>query len=318
MNRFFKFLGKHSSQILLLCVLFILCIFLNVSSEFFLTFKNIYNILESVSIYLILAIGMNFVIASGAIDLSAGSMVSLCGVAMALSMHMGISVGLSIIIGILCGAAMGFFNGAAIHFTSINAFVITLATASIYRGLALILTKGIPITKFPNNFLFFGKSEVDKINPSIIIAIIVFIVSMILMHKVKWGQYIKALGGNKSALQRVGVKCGIYRITCHMALGILASLVGLIITARLNCAEANAGLGMELDSITAVIMGGTLMSGGNAKLFGTAISVLLLGIIRNGLTILSVSSYYQQFFIGILLFFSVVFAEFRKRKKIQI
>ncbi len=314
-NRYTHFIQRYSTQLLLITILAVLCLLLTWQSEFFMTGKNIKNILEAMSFRLILALGMTLIIVSGAIDLSAGSIVSLSGIIIALSLKDGLPVAPALFLGICSGALLGAINGVIIHISRINSFIITLATASIYRGLALILTQGTTISQLPSAFLFLGRSDVDKLNPPLFIAAALFILAFPLMHRTKWGQYIQALGGNEEALRRSGVRCGIYRTSSFLILGVCAALTGVITVARLNSAEANAGIGMELDAITAVVMGGTLMSGGKISLIGTGTAVLLLGVIRNGLTIMSVSSFYQQFLIGLILLVSVIFSEAKERQK---
>lgn len=314
-KRYRQYFDRYSTQLLLVVVLLVFSLLMAWRSDFFITGKNIKNILEASTFRLILALGMNLVIVSGAIDLSAGSIVSLSGILMALSLRAELPVVLAVLIGICSGALLGAINGTLIHISGINSFIITLATSSVYRGSALILTRGNTISQFPSAFLFLGRSDVNKINPPLVIAVVLYIIAFPLVHRTKWGQYVQALGGNQEALRRSGVGCGIYRISAFILMGICAALTAVITIARLNSAEANAGIGMELDAITAVVMGGTLMSGGKLSLSGTGIAVLILGAIRNGLTIISVSSFYQQFIIGLILLASVLFSEIREKQK---
>lgn len=306
-----KWMAKYSSQLILVGVILLIGGWLTAQTPYFLNGKNLMNLLEANSYRLILALGMAGVIASGAIDLSAGAMVSLSGVFMALSMKSGVPVGVTAALGIFLGSILGAINGIIIHFTKINAFIITLATATIYRGISLMITKGIPITKFDRFFLFFGTGKFMGVEVSVWFGFFLTLLFVPLMFHTKWGQYIQSLGGNKDALERAGVCSGIYRISIHMVMGMMAAVVAVIITARLNSAEANAGLSMELDAIAAVAMGGTLMSGGRVSIMGTAAAVLLLGLVRNGLTVMSVSSFYQQFVTGILLLAAILFSELR-------
>mgnify|MGYP002578537679 CR=1 FL=1 len=148
-------------------------------------------------------------------------------------------------------------------------------------------------------------------------ALLVLLLSIPLLYKMRWGHYITTLGGNPVALRRCGVRTGAWRISTFAVMGFLAALAGIIISARLNSAEPNAGLNMEMDAITAVILGGTPLHGGSAALAGTAVAVLLLGTIRNGLTLMSVSSYYQQFITGAILLCAVVTAEIRERRRLH-
>ncbi|MBQ0059641.1 MAG: ABC transporter permease [Lachnospiraceae bacterium] len=305
---------KHASVWILIIFCLILSVFLANRNHAFFSLKNLVNILESTSYRTLLAIGMTFIIASGAIDLSIGSVLSLSAILTALCLHQGLPVWLCVIIGLASGGLMGAINGVLIHLTRINALIITLATSYIFRGVALIITLGSPITKMPQAFLKFGSGDIFGMEAGVTMAILALLIAFPIMYQTKWGHYLTGLGGNALALKRAGVRIGFYRIGCFIGMGLLAALAGIIITSRLNSAEPNAGLDMEMYAITAVIMGGTPLSGGKAELAGTAVAVFLLGLIRNGLTILSVSSYYQQFITGTLLLIAVIVAELNERK----
>ena len=306
-----KWMSKYSQQLFLLAVLFIIFTVLAGKSEYFFTWKNIRNILEAASYRMVLAVGMTFVIASGVMDLSAGSIVSLCGVLTALSLHGGMGIWLAVFTGIAAGGLMGALNGVLIHYTGINFFVLTLASSGMLRGISLMITDGKPITKFGKEFMQLGIGRIGGFQLPLLFALALILLAFPLMFHVKWGNYIRALGGSEAALKRSGVQTGFYRISVHMLLGITAAATAVIITARLNSAEPNAGMNMELDAITAVIMGGTPIRGGNASIAGTVLAVLILGSIRNGLTLLSVSSDFQQWITGFLLLASVLISEIR-------
>lgn len=309
-----KWFSKYSQQIFLLAVMILICIILTAESEYFLTWKNIKNILEANSYRMILAVGMTFVIASGVMDLSAGAVVSMCGVIMAVSLHAGFSVPAAVALGICSGAAMGALNGILIHYTGINFFILTLAVSGMLRGISLMVTDGKPITRFGQEFIFLGIGRIGGLQLSVILAILLVFVSFPLMFHMKWGNYVTALGGNKDALEKSGIHVGRIRISVHVFLGATAAVTAVIITARLNSAEPNAGMNMELDAITAAVMGGTAITGGRASIGGTVLAVLILGVIRNGLTLMSVSSDYQQWITGFLLLVSVLISEIRVRK----
>ena len=310
-----KHFARHASVWILVAFCLLLAGFLSLRTGSVFSSKNVVNILEANSYRMILAVGMTFVVASGAIDLSVGSILSLSAIVMAQAMHGGWSVALSVAAGLIVGGALGTVNGTLIHLTRINALIVTLATSFLYRGLALMLTLGAPVTKFPQAFRSFGYGDLFGMESGVTMAILLIAAAFPLMYKMRWGHYLTALGGNPEALKRSGVSTGRYRIGCFAAMGVLAALAGVIITARLNSAEPNAGLDMEMDAITAVIMGGTPLSGGSASLAGTAVAVFLLGMIRNGLTLMSVSSYYQQFITGAILLCAVVSAELRQRRQ---
>lgn len=181
-------------------------------------------------------------------------------------------------------------------------------------GLSLIATQGIPITKLPQAFRDFGCGDIFGMESGVTMALMAVIALIPIFYFMRWGSYVMSLGSNPEALKRSGVKIWKYRVSAFALMGLLSSVAGVIVTARLNSAEANAGLNMEMEAICAVIMGGTALHGGKGSLPGTVIAVILLGLIRNGLTVMSVSSYYQQFVTGALLLIAVVTAELRERR----
>lgn len=309
-----KWSSRYSQQIFLFAAMMVICIVLTMKSEYFLTWRNIRNILEANSYRLILAIGMTFVIASGVMDLSAGAMVSMCGVIMAVAMHMELPIAAAVVIGILSGIALGAVNGLLIHYTGINFFILTLAVSGMLRGISLMITDGKPITKFGQEFIYLGIGRIGEMQLSVLFAFVLVLVSVPLMYHMKWGSYVLSLGGNREALVKSGIRAGFYRVSVHAFLGAMAAVTAVIITARLNSAEPNAGMNMELDAITAVVMGGTSIKGGRASIAGTVLAVLILGVIRNGLTLMSVSSDYQQWITGFLLLVSVLISEIKVHK----
>ena len=309
-----KKLLKHITPLMLLAICFLIMAFLSIKTQSFFSWKNVVNILEANSYRLILAVGMMLIISSGAIDLSVGSIISVSAIFMAKALKAELPVPVCISIGILTGALLGALNGAAIHYSRINPFIITLATSYMYRGLSLIITGGIPITKLPQTFRTFGCGDIFGMESGVTMAAVIAVLIIPLFYYMRWGSYLRTMGGNPQALHRTGVKVSVYRISSYMLMGILAAVVGIIITARLNSAEPNAGMNMEMDAICAVIMGGTSLHGGDGSLLGTVIAVFLMGLIRNGLTIMSISPYYQQFITGGILLIAVVIAEIRSRR----
>ena len=308
-------ISRHAAPLLLIVFCLALGTFLSVRTASFLSLTNLVNILEANSYRMILAVGMMCVITSGAIDLSVGSILSLSAICMAMGLHAGWSVGVCAVLALGVGALLGAVNGVLVHTTRINAFIVTLATSYMYRGLSLILTRGTPITKLPAAFRALGCGDVFGMESGVTAAIVVVVLMIPLFYHMRWGSYVASLGGNEEALRRCGVAAGRYRVSVFLLSGVLAALAGIIVTARLNSAEPNAGLNMEMEAICAVIMGGTARLGGSGSLFGTVVAVFLMGMIRNGLTVLSVSSYYQQFVTGAMLLCAVVAAELRSRRE---
>ena len=299
-------------QCLLLVVLVVLLACLSAASEHFMTWRNWRNILDHMSTQTLLALGMTFVVATGGIDLSVGGIIALSGVAMAMLMRMGVPPWAAILAGLAFSLLLGRLNGALVTGAAVSPFILTLGTASLYRGAAIILTGGTPIYNMPVEFTRWGKGMGAAVNPPILISVVAVVVAAVLLNFTKWGLYAQVEGGNETALRRLGVDVKRHKTSVYMLSAFLAGVSALIITARLNTAEPTAGVMMELDAVTAVVMGGTLMQGGKAGVGGTVVACVLLAVIRNGLTLLSINSFYQQFIIGALLLVSVIATEARR------
>ena len=303
-------------QIFLIGILIFSCIVLSLTSPFFLTWKNIVNILNQSSLNIIVAIGMCFVICSKGIDLSVGSTAALSGAVMALLLKQDFSVAFSISMGFLTGVAVGVFNGALISEIKLNPFIVTLASMSVMRALTLIITKSIPIYGFPKSFLLFGSGFLYSIPVPVIITIVISLVGLFLLNATKFGYYTLALGGNEEALRRNGVFVKLYKILIYGFSGFTAGVAGLILTARLNSADPLAGSMMELDVIATVILGGTSINGGRGTIVGTVAAGIFLAVIRNGLTINNIPSYYQQLAVGMIILLAVIISERREINQI--
>jgi ribose/xylose/arabinose/galactoside ABC-type transport system permease subunit len=298
----------------MIAVCFLIGIILSFTTKSFLTLKNFQNILEANAHRSILAMGMMFIVASGAIDLSIGAILALVGVIGATLLKLGVLPALVIILMLVLGTMLGSFNGVLISATRINALIITLATSYLFRGCALIITRGQSISLLPDGFRSFGQGDILGIESGVYMAFAVAIIIFLLFYKTKTGVYITGLGSSAETLKRCGINSAKYRIGSFAAMGFLAALAAIIVTARLNSAENTVGIGFEMDAICAVIMGGTPMRGGRGSLAGTLVAVILLGLIRNGITLLSISPYYQTFITGAIMLTAVVTAEIRERR----
>mgnify|MGYP000933569774 CR=1 FL=1 len=300
-------------QLLLSGVLLLLIVALSLTSEYFLSWENFRNILDQSSVHILLAIGMTFVIASGGIDLSVGNVAALSGVVMAVAMKSGTEVLPAVFLGFLTALLFGLVNGLVISYIKVNPFITTLATMSIARGAALILTGGVSIYGFSADFKFWGTGSIGPINPPILLAFIFLIVGLFLLSYTLWGKYSLALGGNGEALRRTGANVNFYQISIYCFSTLCAAAAGLIMTARLNSAAPLAGATYEMNAIAAVVLGGASMKGGKASIFGTFIGCLTLGVLRNGLTMLAVPTYYQQLFTGIIILVAIIVSELRSK-----
>lgn len=310
-------LQPYISRILLIGVLLLMVIILTYISPFFLTWRNIRNILDQTSLYIILSIGMTFVICAGGIDLSVGSVIALSAVTMAASIKGGMSVGIGILLGLAVGILVGIINGVIVSFAKINPFIVTLSTMSIVRGATVLITDGKPIYGFPKTFTAWGSGAVGPFNWPIIISFTMAIIGVIILEKTRLGNYTLVLGCNEEALRRTGVNTEKYKIMIYTLCGLCAAIAGFIISARLNTAEPLAGMGYEMDAIAAVVLGGTDMRGGRGSVSGTVIACLVLGVMRNGLTILSISSNYQQLLTGIIILLTVSISEIKRKNRIK-
>lgn len=308
-----RWMSKYYSQLLLLGVLLILMLLLSIFSEYFLAWKNFYNILDQSAVYLILSVGMTFVIVSGGVDLSVGSLAGLGGVIMAVVMKAGMNVPSAIVLGIAVCMLVGICNGAIISCLKINPFITTLVTMTICRGIALILTGGVSIYGFEKSFKWFGTGDIGLVNPPILISLVIALAGMVILRRTLWGKYALALGANGEALRRAGVKTKLYRTSVYAVSGFCAAMAGLIMTARLNSAAPLAGETYEMDAIAAVVLGGASMNGGKGSVLGTLIACLILAVMRNGLTLLAMPTYYQMVVTGLIILAAIITAELRNR-----
>ncbi len=287
-------------------------------SPYFLTMVNFTNILIQSAVPIIAASGMTLVIATAGIDLSIGSILALSSIIMAGGMKNHIGVYPSILLGIMAGAVMGGVNGLGIARLGVSPFIITLGTAGIYRALALIFTEARPIYGFPLPFRIFGMGEIGPVPISVMVSLMVASGVYFILMWTKFGTHARAVGSNLEGAYRMGVPIHQTLILVYAISGTTASLAGVIVTARLNTAEAIAGLGMELEAIAAVVMGGTSFFGGEASITGTLLGAFIIGTLNNGLTIINVPSYYQQLVIGLVFIIAVLADRMRRQRKLGI
>jgi inositol transport system permease protein len=291
----------------LLIVFGIICLIISLITPQFLTVSNLTIIVTQVSINALLAFGVTFVIITGGIDLSLGSIVAVTGVTAAMLAHPdSYPVLIPIVMGLLAGLLMGAFNGFIITKSKIAPFIVTLGTMTIGRGLALILSDGRPVSNLSESFNYLGSGTVFGIPFLILIFILVFALCSIILSKTVLGRYIYAIGGNEQAARASGINIDRVKLSVYSISGLLAGLAGILLASRITTGQPNAGAGFELDAIAAVVIGGTSTAGGRGTMAGTLIGVLLIGVINNGLDLLNVTSYYQQVVMGIIIIGAVV------------
>lgn len=292
--------------------LLVLIIFMAIKSPVFLSSANLFNILLQVSINTIVAVGMTFVILTGGIDLSVGSLVALVAVIMGTFLHKGIGILVPIGIALVVGAFNGLINGFLIAKGRVPAFITTLGMMSAARGIALIVTRGQTIHMFPTQFRFFGTGYLGPIPVPAILALLTVLIAHVVLTQTKYGRYIYAVGGNREAVRLSGINVAKIEMSVYAISGITCALGAIILVGRLNSAQPIAGYGYELNAIAAAIIGGTSLSGGEGNVFGTMLGALLMGVLQNGLTLLNVSSYVQQVVVGAVIVGAVFFDQIRR------
>ncbi len=300
-------LSRYQSVIGLL----VFSIIVSFLSNRFLTMGNASNVLRQSSINAILSVGMTFVILTGGIDLSVGSIFAFSGAVTAFLVSIGQNFFLSIVAGLLVGLIIGLINGFFIAKAKLQPFIVTLVMMTIFRGATLVFTDGKPInvgyeknaeifSKFGNGYLF------DVIPIPIVVMVIVIAIAYFILNKTTGGRYVYAIGGNEDATKLSGINVTKVKLFVYGISGLLSALAGIIITARLGSAQPTAGEGYELDAIAAVVLGGTSLSGGIGTVLGTIVGVLIIGILNNALNLLNVSSYYQLLAKGLVILIAVL------------
>ncbi|TZE80289.1 ABC transporter permease [Calorimonas adulescens] len=286
--------------------LIILCVALSILSPRFLTAPNILNVLRQTSLNAVIAIGMTFVILTGGIDLSVGSVLAFSSIVAAGMAHSGVSATASILVGLIIGTVLGFINGLAVTKGDVPPFIATLAMMTMARGATLVYSNGQPKTGLGDGFYFLGNARIMSIPFPVIVLFIVFIIAYYLLGETATGRYVYATGSNENAAKLTGIKTDRIKMLVYSISGFTAALSGMIVTSMLNSAPPTAGTGAELDAIAAVVLGGTSLSGGQGGVIGTIIGALIIGVLNNGLNLLNVSSYYQQLIKGAVILMAVL------------
>ena len=280
---------------------------LSVASPYFLQFNNLINLMRQISLNAIVAGGVTFVILTGDIDLSVGSIVAVSGTLFAgFILNMGLPVWISIILGLGVGTAFGLLNGVIVAYTRIPAIIVTLGMMTIARGAALLYSGGYPITGLPDSVEFIGRGHIGPIPVPVVIMVIIFTTAGIILTRTKFGRYVYALGGNEETVRLAGISVKKIKMKIFMISGFLSAVSGLIVTARLSSGQPMSGQGWELNAIAATVVGGTSIAGGRGTIIGTLIGAVIIGMISNGLNLLNVSPYMQRVVRGSVIIIAVL------------
>jgi len=299
----FKFNVRDAGTLIGLVIIVITFSFL---SPVFFTVPNLLNILQQSSINGIIALGMTLVIISGGIDLSVGPTAALSAVLGATLMVSGVPVPLAIMATLGVGALCGVFSGMLVAYAGLQPFIVTLGGLSLFRALALIFTNGNPIFGIPMEFRSVINSTIFGVPAPIVIVIAIAAILWTVMNKTPLGEYILAVGGNEEAARVAGVPVKRTKVTVFVSSGVLASLASLILIGRLGAAEPTMGNLWELDAIAAAAIGGASLMGGIGSVIGTLIGAVILGSLRNGLTLLNIQAFYQLLATGLIIIIAML------------
>ncbi len=310
-----EFLAHSGRQFGTLVGLFVLCAVLWALTPHFLTVSNLLNVAQQTSINAVIAVGLTFVIISGGIDLSVGSLVAFSGVVTASLLQRAVPVPLALLAGLMTGLACGLVNGLLITFGRLPPFIATLGIMSVARGGSLLYTDGRPVSGFGEEFRWIATGEILRVPVPVVIMIVVYVIAHFVLRRTPFGRYLFAMGGNEEAALLSGVRVRLHKTLVYGVCGLLSALAAVMLTARLNSAQPIAGINYELDAIAATVIGGTSLLGGQGSVVGTLIGALIMGVLRNGLNLLGVSSFIQQVVIGAVIILAVLLDTAFKRPK---
>ena len=302
-HRFARFSLRDAGTLIGLIVIF--AVFAALAPTF-LTERNLVNILQQSSINACIAIGMTLVIISGGIDLSVGPTAALAAVVSATMMAAGVPIVVCVATGLLLGIACGLVNGGLVALAGLQPFIVTLGTLSLFRAAALIFTGGNPIIGVPRPFRAVLSADVFGLPMPVVVVAIVAILAGIMLRRTPLGEYLLAVGGNEEAARVAGVPIAATKMAAYAISGFLAALASLILVARLGAAEPILGNLWELEAIAAAAIGGASLMGGKGSIVGTLIGAVILGAMRNGLTLMNVQAFYQLLATGAIIILAML------------
>lgn len=307
-----------------IAILVVLIIAFSIASPDYLSVGNLVNILRQYSFVLILAVGQTLVIITAGIDLSVAATAALSGSVMGVTYaHLGLPAPVAIGAGLLSGFAVGVLNGLAITLWKVPDIIVTLGALTAVRGVALVVTDGLPVPDFsqavegrrlPDVIAVLGTEDVAGVPLIIVVAAACCLVGWYVLNKTRLGRSIVAVGGNREAAHVSGINVNRTKVAVYALSGLLASVGGMILAGRLNSANALMASGNELDTIAAVVIGGTALFGGEGRISGTVVGVFIMGVLANGLNILGVSDFWQRIINGLIIVVVVAVDQWRRRR----
>lgn len=296
-------------------ILVLMWLALAVLSPVFLTVNNILQITLQAAVMALVAAGQTFVILSGGIDLSVGSVFALSTMVAGKASEAELPLLLILLAGLGTGAAAGLFNGLGVGFLRLPPFVVTLGMLGIARGFALIINEGVPIFGLPAGFQYLGQGRVGGVVPvPTIIVLIVYAVCYFILNRTRFGRFTYAIGSNQEASRLAGIRTSRYLVGIYVLCGALTALAGLTEAGRLNSTQPAGGISLELDAIGAVVIGGTSLFGGEGNILATLMGALIIATIRNGLNLLGVYAFWQNVITGALIIAAVYLDHLRRTR----
>lgn len=294
--------------------LILLIVIFSFSSPIFFTANNLFNISRQVSVISVLAIAMTFVIVSGGIDLSVGSVLAVSGIATATALKdFGLPIFISILIGILTGCVTGICNGLLVSYLNMPPFITTMGTMTILRGLGFIYTQGYPIYNLPAEYKLIGQGYLGVIPSLTIILLVVAVIAAVVLRSTIFGRHVYAIGGNIESANLAGIKVNRVKLLVYVISGFLCAVAGVMQSARVGSGLPATGAGYELEAIAAVVIGGASMTGGSGTIIGTILGSIILGVLSNGLSLLDVDSYVMDVVSGSVVILAVLVDIIRTR-----
>ena len=297
---------KTSGYVIVLAILIETVVFAALAPQF-LSLDNFVNIALSIAVIGILSVGMTFIILTGGIDLSIGSVVALAGVCAAITTVKTDSVSLGFTTAIAVGLLFGVFNGVFVAYFKVPSFIVTLTVLTVARGLAFILAEGRSIGNLPESFAWLGKTALFKIPLSVLLMLLTFAAGWFLLGYTTFGRYVYAVGGNAEASFLAGVNVRGVTFRVYVFNGLLVGIAAIVLASRLGAGVPNSGLQYELDVIAAVVVGGTSLSGGRGGVITTLLGAIFIGVLSNGLNLRGTDPYLQKIWLGAVILVAVLF-----------
>jgi ribose/xylose/arabinose/galactoside ABC-type transport system permease subunit len=296
-------------------VLVVMAVFFSLASPVFLTADNVFNILRQVAVVGTAAVGMTFVMLTGGIDLSVGSIIGVAGIVAAQLMVWGVPPSFAAILALLAGLVMGLANAFIINRFHVPPLIVTLGMMTSLRGLAYLFTKGLPIFGFPESFTFLGQGYLWVVPVPVIVMVLAFLAGWLVLERFTIGRHIYGVGGNEEASRLSGVNVERVKYFVYAVSGLLCGLAGVVLLSRTNSGQPKAGTAYEMDIITAVVLGGVSIAGGEGRITGVIAGVLIMGILLNGMIITNVGDYVQRVVQGLVLIVAVAFDVYNQNRK---